>query len=144
MPPAVTTERRALLAKVHLGKKHLAMDEDAYRAMLARICKVDSAAKANDRDLVKVIEEMKAKGFRDGGFRASRRPDVRKIHALWGELRRLGALESPTKAALRAFCARQAGLKDQAATDPEFLTADQARAVIEALKAWIARTEIAA
>ncbi|MDR3437154.1 regulatory protein GemA [Telmatospirillum sp.] len=131
--------RKALIAKVHIAKTQLGLDEATYRAMVERMTGSTSTKDAPYSKLVDLVDEMKAHGFKDdGGFRPSKRPDVRKIHALWGELRRAGALESPTKAALRAFCANQTGAAG-AAKDPEHLTPAEARRVIEALKAWADR-----
>ena len=132
-------DRKSLIAKIHIAKAQLGLDDETYRALVLRVTGKTSSKDATTAKLVDLVNEMKAKGFQDSaGFRKSDKPDVRKIHALWGELKRLGALDSPTKSALRAFCARMAAT-GAASTDPEFLTVPQCRKVIEGLKAWIDR-----
>lgn len=132
--------RAKLISAIHAAKSKAGLDDDAYRAMLS----VHGGGKASSKDCTEaelraVLSHLNgASGARP--FKPSKRPEVRKIHAQWGELKRLGALDSPTKPALRAFCARMANTGD-ATTDPEFLTPEHARVVIEALKAMIKRAE---
>ncbi len=131
--------RRSLIAKIHIGKAQIGLDEDAYRAMLKRVAGVASSASASEAGLVAVVNELKRLGFMDqGGFRKSGRAEVRLIFALWGELKKQGKLSSPTPAALRAFCANQTGAAG-ASKDPEHMTAAECRQVAEALKAWVNR-----
>jgi phage gp16-like protein len=138
--------RRALLAKVHLGKKELGLADDDYRAMLFRVTDRTSAAELDERQLVAVVEEMKAKGFQAkpavrpagadrrgrgrGGPRPADHPAARKARALWISLHQLGAIENPSEQALEAFARRQLGVE-------RLQWADQARTfkLIEALKA---------
>jgi phage gp16-like protein len=137
--PVADPRRKALIAKIHVAKAQLGLDEATYRALVERVTGKTSSKDASTGKLVDLVNELKAHGFRDGGaFRPSVKPDVRKIYALWGELKRLGALENPSRAALRAFCARMTSAGG-AATGPEFLTPLQCRAVIEGLKAWSER-----
>lgn len=65
--------RKADLAKVHIGKKALGMDDDAYRAMLRMVGGVDSAADLDGAGLSAVIRHMKGLGWRPGYKGAKRR-----------------------------------------------------------------------
>lgn len=143
---APNPHRRALLAKVHLGKKELGLHDDDYRAILARVAGRTSAADCTEPELVRVVEEMKAKGFagkpkprpagavRPGSGQAATKPAdhpaARKARALWISLHQLGAIDNPSEQALEAFARRQLGVE-------RLQWADQARVykLVEALKA---------
>lgn len=125
--------RRALIARVHVAKKQLALTDDSYRAILARITGQDSAAGLDIAQLRAVIQEFERLGLKPHA-RPSPKPHVRKVFALWT---RLGPhLADPGRDALRAFVQRQTGV-----ADPEWLTPVQANSVTEALKAWVGRME---
>ena len=127
--------RRALLAKLHIARKELGLDESTYRAVLERVTGEESAAQLDDTQIVRVLEDLKSRGWipkvRADKPRTSSTPHVRKIWALWNDMCRAGIPRTPTRAALRAFVETQTGV-----ADPEWLTPEQASAVTEALKAW--------
>lgn len=126
------------LATIHVGKKALGLDETDYRALLAATTGKASARDMDEAERRRVIARMRELGFKGASNRpkTSRAPHVRLVYALWGDLQKLGAVtRGPAGArALRAFVRRQAKV-----SAPEFLTAEAARSVIEALKAWIKR-----
>ncbi len=126
-------DRKAMLAKVHLAKKALGLDEDSYRAVLARITGRDSSAACQRRQLVDLLAEFKRLGWtgNSAGRPKSAKPHVRKVFAVWGEMCRRGIPDNPTPAGLKAFVARMTGVDD-----PEWLDPARGRRVIEALKAW--------
>jgi phage gp16-like protein len=130
---APRTLRRPLIARVHMARKELALSEDSYRAVLARITGRHSAADLTVPQLLAVITEFERLGLRPRRVRSDK-PHVRKIYALWGAMR--PHLTDPSRTALRAFVARQTGVGD-----PEWLTAAQAARVTEALKSWRRREE---
>ncbi len=138
-----TDDRNAMLAKVHMAKKALALDDDSYRDLLARVTSHRSAAECSDAQLHNVLAEFERLGFaarprrpRRGNARVSGSmvPLVGKIRALWGALDNLGALADGSERTLAAFVKRQAKVDAV-----EFLTPAGANQVIEALKAWCAR-----
>jgi phage gp16-like protein len=59
----MTPKRRARLAAIHMGKKHLGLDDDTYRDLLESACGVRSAADATDDGLVAVLRRMESQGF---------------------------------------------------------------------------------
>jgi phage gp16-like protein len=110
-PPVTSVARRALLGKVHIARKALAMQEDDYRATMERITGHRSAKDCSDRQLRDALDEFQRLGFnRSGG---SKRRDlgnsltVRKARALWISLYQLGAVDDRSDATLEAFGRRQ-------------------------------------
>ncbi len=105
--------RRAMLAKIHVARKELGIVEDDYRQILVDQTGHLSAKDCTDAELAKVLDALKAKGFkpksrspRTGQQRADH-PMARKARALWLSLYHLGAVRNPDEAALEAFACRQ-------------------------------------
>jgi len=135
------------LAKIHIARKDLALSDDCYRALLARVTGRDSAAGLAPSQLDAVLAEFARLGWRPKpkagqpaapeGSRwrpPSGKAEVRKVFAIWGEMCRLSIPRTPTREGLRAFVASQTGVED-----PEWMTPDQAQTVVEGLKSWRAR-----
>jgi phage gp16-like protein len=127
-------DRRALLARIHIARKEMALDEASYRAILLRVGKHESAAEIDDAALHRVLGEFKRLGWVPQRPAAKRvvEPHVAKIYALWGAL--APHVVDASLGALSAFCRRQTGV-----AAPAWLSPEQAIAVIEGLKAWLAR-----
>lgn len=88
------SERRRLLALVHIGAKSLGLDEDAYRALLVRATGKKSAAEMDEAELARVVAAMRALGFRPSQRRRPRPGEDRarliaKVDALLIALGRL-------------------------------------------------------
>jgi len=132
--------RNPLLAQIHIAKKELGLDDDVYRAVLARVTGKTSSSAMSDAERRKVIAEFKRQGFvpkgRTGRARPrSDKPYVRKVFALWGELKRKGIWRDPSPHSLRRFVKKMtASQYDDGCDDPEWLTWPQASIVIEGLK----------
>ena len=143
--PRVSPRRRALLARLHIAKKELGLDEDTYRAALMTIAGASSARDLSDEAIERVLAEFRRRGWRPGRARSARfshgarggrrwRPRAkyahcRKVWALWGELKRHGIWRDPNPASLVKFVRRLTGVDD-----PDWLTPAQSNKVIEALK----------
>jgi phage gp16-like protein len=130
---------RALLAKVHIAKKELALSDESYRDILARMTGCQSSRDCTERQLEQLLDEFRRLGWKPKAGKGGSgfdKPHVRMIYALWKEAGKIGAVSSATKAALRSFVERQSG---RAA--PEFCSPADANSVTEALKAMIARAE---
>ena len=124
----------AMLAKIHIAKKELALDDDAYRGLLRRVAGVESSRDLTDARAAAVIAEFKRLGWQP---KASTRPpaeraEIRKIYAMWGALH-AGPLD---RAALRKWVKGRFSV-----SAPEFLKPVQAREAIEQLKAWQKRVK---
>jgi hypothetical protein len=134
--------RNPLLAKIHIARKDLALTEDCYRALLARITGQETSKGLSRAQVDAVLAEFKRLGWqakpgKGNGQRhrpASDKPEIRKVFALWGDMCRAGIPRTPTRAGLLAYVKRMTGVDD-----PEWLSPDQARTVTEGLKSWRAR-----
>lgn len=127
------------LAKIHIARKQLGLEEEDYRALLERTTGKNTARAMTEPERARVLAEFERLGFRAKPAARSQRPaHVKNIYALWGELQtRRAVVRGPAGArALRAFVVRQTGL-----AAPEFLTPAQAASVTEALKGWIERVK---
>ncbi len=130
------------IAAIHVAKKQLGLDDDTYRAKLTNI-----TGKASVKDMTEAERQKVLTVFRNEALRrapTARRTDGRqkltgkfakKLQALWIAGYNLGVVENRDDAALLAFVKRQTGLDHT-----RFLHhAEDARAAIEALKAWLHR-----
>lgn len=145
MTAAPDPRRRAELAKIHLAKKQLALDEETYRAAVSRMShgRTTTAAELTARERGALLEHFREAGF-EGKRMAKRRsgrpepggyrPQVAKARALWRSLWQLGAMRDGTDRALDAFAKRQTGVERLGWCKPA-----QLNAVIEALKDWSRR-----
>ena len=134
---------RAAVAKVQIARKELGLDEDTYRAVLARLTGKSSASDCTDAELGQVLDEFKAKSWTPRkaaapAGRQVRKPAdssvARKARALWISLHQLGVVNDPSEPALEAFARRQLGVDRLAWAVPS-----HAHGLIEALKAMAAR-----
>lgn len=139
----VADRRSRDLARIHVLKKELALDDDAYRDLLQAVARVRSSADldwSGRRTLIAHLERLKkAAGVRDGDSSAVKQQ--RLVRALWRRLGELGALragDGRDDQALAAFVKRQTGVAALA-----WLNSAQLRTLIENLKQWVARVEAA-
>jgi phage gp16-like protein len=135
--------RNSAIAKIHLAKKKLGLDDAEYRALLKRIAGVTSAAELTADGQALVLDEFKRLGWKPGApkgagrvVRESDEPQIRMIRGLWLELRDLGALRDESQRALSRFCKRVAGVEAV-----EWLDARGAGKVIAGLSQWIQRVK---
>jgi phage gp16-like protein len=131
-----------MLAKVHVAKKQLALDDDSYRAVVTRITGRDSAGKASFGQLEQLLAEFTRLGFKAAPA-ISGKQWVRKIYAIWKDLAPL--LDGATDATLAAFVARQTHSQrnPEGIAKPEWLDAKEATKVIQGLQGWLARVKAA-
>lgn len=86
--------RQSSLAQIHIAKKQLGMDDDVYRAMLWGVARVRSAAELDHAGRQRVLEHLRASGFKPAPPRAptpgrprnidseDRGPMLRKVEAI--------------------------------------------------------------
>lgn len=127
---------------MHVAKKQLGLDDDTYRAKLARITGKSSAKDMTEAERQNVLTVFRNEGFTPAP--AARRADGRqkltgkfakKLQALWIAGWNLGVVRDRDDKALVAFVKRQTGVDHT-----RFLVyADDANRAIEALKAWMRR-----
>lgn len=89
--------RRAELAKIHIGKKSLGLDDESYRGMLFKITNKKSAGDLDAHERVLVLEYLKESGFKPRHVSAiksgmhkkpswERAPQLSKIGALIADM----------------------------------------------------------
>lgn len=110
------------------------IDDQTRKDIVRRVTGKTSMADCSPQELGKILTDITGSNNRSTGKFRSSKPYVRKIWALWGELRDQGKLENPSREALIAFVERMTGK-----ANPEWLTPAQAAPVIEALKDWVER-----
>jgi hypothetical protein len=136
------------------AEKHLpGWDDDMHRMLLVRHGAIEqngrvSAKTLNMPQLSNVLADYALRGWQrrkthqsTANNGASSRPKVVSpqighIVKLWGKLGQAGKVNNATRQALLAFCARQTAHN---VPDLDSLTTEEGQAIIEALKAWMAR-----
>lgn len=135
----MASQRRAQLAKIHIGKKDLGLDDDTYRDVLESVTGRRSAGDLNYQQLNAVIDAFKSKGWnpvkrKRGGKRYRKThndAEVRMVYALWTAMREEKIVKAQTP---DGFVKRMTGVENT-----EWLKPEDARVVIEALKKMRAR-----
>lgn len=128
------------LAKIHIAKKDLGLDDATYRALLARVAGVSSARDLDATGRAAVLRELRRGGWTPKAPRAvhtrplAGAPQARKIRALWLSLHDAGVVRDPAEAALAHYVRRHTGVEAL-----QWLDVHQAGRVIEHLKKWAAR-----
>ena len=91
-----------MLAKVHIAKKQMALEDADYRAVIERVVHHSSAADCTDAELHVLLTEFQRLGWKETGQRrTSSKPHVRKVYAIWGDMR--GLIEHADDDALRSL-----------------------------------------
>lgn len=135
---ASSQHRRAMIAKINVARHQLAMAEDDYRQGLLQATGRLSLRECDDRQLEKMLDWLKSKGFRplpkSGAKGTAQFPAAKKARALWISLYHLGVVHNPAEEALEAFACKQLGCE-------RFVWARQSdcHKLIEALKAMAER-----
>jgi hypothetical protein len=119
------------LAKIHIAKKELGLDDTTYRGVLWDRYHVESAAELTNMEAADLLELFREKGWRPASF-----GQRGLINALWRRLEAVGAVHHPGEQALTAFVEHATG-KD----DLRCLTVHEASRLIEMLKKWLERVE---
>jgi len=108
-----TQHRRAMLAKINIGRQQIGMLEDDYRQLLFDTTGKMSLKDCSDAQLDAMLDALKRKGFRPlpkgGPKSAAQHPMARKARAMWISLYQLGVVHNHSEHALEAFARRQLG-----------------------------------
>ncbi len=84
--------RKSLMAKLHIAKKDLGLDDDTYRAMLQNLTGKSSAADCSDRQLIMLVAALRKRGWKDRRPKGPKvRPELEKL------LGKINALRIDTK-----------------------------------------------
>lgn len=100
--------RATLIKTVHVACRSLGIDGETRRELQAQVTGKASILDMTDADLKRVIDALKARGFKpSGGVRpkrgASPRGDLRFCHVLWGKLVGAGVFTVAGHAGLNGF-----------------------------------------
>jgi len=123
---------RSDLAKIHIAKKDLGLDDATYRGILRDRYHLDSAADLTSSQAADFIALL-----RDKGWRPSTPGQRGLIYVLWHRLDTAGALEQGDNEALTGFITHATGRRDL-----RHLSVHEASKVIEMLKKWLEREGI--
>lgn len=131
--------RLSLIKLIHVARRELRMDDDTFRLMLASMTGLDGATSSADLsvpNLLRVLEQLKQKGFKPRPNKAGKRPlanddQSKKIRSLWLLLHDLGAVRDPSEKALANFVKSMTKVSAL-----QWLSVPQASRVIENLKQW--------
>lgn len=144
------TERKRLLAMIHIAKKEMIekgqiRDDDDYRSFLEQYTGKRSAADLTPKDLMEVINAFERMGWsRSGGSKSPQsrhktdKTQADKCVALWITLHKAGIVRNGSHQALGRFVQRYFGKKltVMPGVDPlDAATPKQLSAVIAALEA---------
>lgn len=135
-------DRLRYIKLIHVARRELRMDDDTYRMMLSGMKGLDGATSTADLsvpNLLKVLEQLKQRGFKVRPNAAGKRPKAndeqsKKIRSLWLTLHGLGAVRDPSEEALAKFV-----LNMTKVSALQWLNTAQASRVIENLKQWQCR-----
>ena len=124
------------LAKIHIAKSQLGLDDDTYRDLLERVTGRRSAKGLEPRQTAHVLDEFTRLGWvARKRTRATTGQYLPKVQALWIAGWNLGIVRNRTDAAMNRFIKRQTGIDH-----PRWLIhGNDAARVIEALKGWLER-----
>lgn len=125
--------RNKLIGAMRAAAARRGLTDDERRDLLQRVTGKRSAADLTLPEMGRVLDALNADRRAPDGQRGH----VGKIRALWWSLYWLGEIDEPNDRALTAFVTRQTGVEALA-----FLGHRQAPAVIEALKAMVARAGV--
>jgi len=107
--------RRGLIAKIHIAKKELALDDGTYRQALHRVTGKASCSTMSDTELDSVLSHFKHHGWKPKNNHRRYSPNTRhhihhdhvdKIRALWIDMVKRGVIDNGTEAALDAWVKR--------------------------------------
>lgn len=147
MKPA--PDRKAMMAKIHIAKKQLGLDDDTYRAVISQVTrgKKSSCSDCTAWELENILAHFAEKGFKADKRKASPRTRSKahktptdKIRALWIDMHRVGILVDGSEAALDAWVQRTTSQKNggMGIERTAWLNNDpkMENSVLEALKQW--------
>lgn len=152
--PIQQNHRRTTLAKIHIAKKQLGLDDEAYRDRLQQLTGQRSCSKMAIGNLFKVLKHLEECGFkakppsqakRRNGHASKYSPKsqgrpVDVIRALWIQMAQQGLIRDGSEAALTAWVKRTTSrINGGVGIDSlEWLATDEAMTsrVIAVLKQW--------
>jgi phage gp16-like protein len=152
---AIDDTRRRELAKIHIARKDLCLDEESYHQVVREIGGASSGSSADlsPLGLAKVLQHFRSKGWKSKRRPAQKRisnsgeilasaQQIQRIRMTWSRMAEAGKLDNPTEQGLRAWVkssSRRYHPAKAGYSTPEFLPEWVAQRLIEHLKQWAAR-----
>jgi phage gp16-like protein len=140
---------QALLAKIHIAKKQLGLEEDLYRSILSDVTQgKTSCSEMTGTELQAVLAHFVRSGFVPKKAKKSRRlsppsgtakiAEIDKIRAIWITMAQQGIVRDSSEPALDAYVKRMTSKLNNGngIAAVAWLTAPLAISVLEALKNW--------
>lgn len=135
--PGKRTPRATEIMLIKIGVNKLGIDESTERDMYFALTGQRHASKMDHAQRDKVLRHLQTRGFKVTKRLASHPADdavSAKIRSLWANMASDGIVRDGSEAGLRSFVRRQTGVQTV-----EWLSSDQAKSVIVALKSWRGR-----
>lgn len=143
------TDRKAIIAKIHIAKKQLGLDEDTYRAVILQVTrgKKSSCGDCTSWELENILAHFVEKGFKadkrkvsPGSKGKTYKTPTDKIRAMWISMHQVGIVADGGESALDAWVQRTTAKKNggMGIERTAWLSKNAAMesAVLEALKQW--------
>ena len=149
---------RALIAKIHIAKTQLGLDDDTYRSLLHTATGKTSCANMANWEREIVLDAMRAKGFKSqkGSYNkttkklspksgSAKHPEIDKIRAIWITMGQHSIVKDASETALNSYVKRMSATLNKGAgvESVGWLNPAQAVAILEALKQWHRRILLA-
>ena len=154
----MANNRSALIKLIHVAKRELALDDEAYKAAIEGVAQ----GKTSSADLTVTQLEMLLERFKSAGFKRQstasktrrkspvagtpvRTPEISKIRAIWITMRQHGFLKDGSETALNSYVQRMTIKLNGGVGVAEVGWLNDALAVkvLEALKGWHRRLMLA-
>ena len=154
----MANNRSALIKLIHVAKRELALDDEAYKAAIEGVAQ----GKTSSADLTVTQLEMLLERFKSAGFKRQstaskarrkspvagtpvRTPEISKIRAIWITMRQHGFVKDGSETALNSYVQRMTIKLNGGVGVAEVGWLNDALAVkvLEALKGWHRRLMLA-
>ena len=107
------TKSQVLIAKIHIAKKDLNLDDETYRQALFLATEKISCAKMTESELQRALDHFKQRGWKPTKGKASPasrdkkdKDRIDKIRALWIQMYKDGFIDNGSEDALNAWVMR--------------------------------------
>ena len=136
-----TGDKPRLIRLIHVAKRDLALDDEAYRDMVEQVTGQTSAAALSVLQLERLLGHMKKCGFKVKASIGTRTQaqslQASKMRALWLLLHQADVVRDSSEQALASYVKRITGVEAL-----QWLNTAQCSLVIESLKKWCKRTGV--
>jgi len=150
---AIDVKRKKDLAKIHIAKAQLDLDDDDYRDIISRVGGEKSAADLTEQGRQRVLAHFKRCGWqpkiknnnKEIPIGRASKLQINVIRQYWTQLADYNVVRDFTEDGLRRWLQAQTRRyhpKRSGYSAPEWLPGDVASRVIEQLKNWCKRTDV--